>query len=391
MSSAVNLAILVTLQDLASGPLARLREQLESTSTKLIGMGMAGRLAGQSMMQAMAGPVAAFANLDDAITNLRVAMMDNLGQVPAAFEEIKRQTVELGNLLPGTTADFANAATALIENGVALETVVKGGLKAASYLAVVLKMPTQAAAEMVAKFRESFGLAEDELVKMADLTQRAKFAFGLSSEEIKYAAQYAGATLNMLKLTGAENARLMLAIQGYARQRGMEGSVFGTNFAQMINQIGQMSQKLERNSKVMREVNEELARYGIQMRFFDDKGQFVGLLGMVKELEKLRTLSPEVRLLVNNRLFGMEGGRVASLLTEMGVEGLQRNLAIMDKQGDLMQRIDEQVKSMRNTWEALTGSLENLAAAFVGPFLESMKPLINRINELTFLSHMVQM
>lgn len=363
--------------------LGKLQEKVKKVSDSFERAGRSMTANGMMIGGVLQYPIRAFADLDEASTNLRVALMDNLGAVPAQFAEINRQAVELGNKLPGTTADFVNAATALAENGTALEQITGGGLRAASYLSVILKQPARDAAEMTAKFRESFGLAEHELVKMADLTQRAKFAFGLNPDEIKYAAQYQGATLNALHLTGASNAKLMLAFQGYARQRGMEGSVFGTNFAQMLNQIGMLSDKLSRNSKPMKEVNAELKQYGINLQFFDGKGKFMGIENLMAQMSKLRVLTEQQRLHVNNRLFGMEGGRVASLSIDMGPEGLRKNLALMDKQASLMQRIDVVTKSAKNTWDAFTGTATNLAAALGGPMTEALYPLINRLNELT--------
>lgn len=392
MNSLVQIGIVLTAIDKMSGVIngatdkaatgfTKLQNKIQQVSAKLTEMGTKASVMGHGILSAMETPIKAFADLDDASTNLRVAMMDNLGQIPPQFAEINRQAIELGNVLPGTTADFVDSARALIENGTALETVVGGGLKAASYLGVILKLPQAGAAEMVAKFREAFGLAENELVKMADLTQRAKFAFGLGPEEIKYAAQYAGATLNNLKLTGIENTKMFLAMQGIARQKGMEGSVFGTNFSSMLNNIGQMEQKLGKNSKVMKEINADLRHAGISMQFFDSAGHFVGLEKMVGELEKLKVLTEQEKLNVMNKLFGSEGGRVASMLSEAGVSGLHKAMDTMARQADLMRRIEETNKSARNTWEALTGTIENFWAAMGGPMVTSLYPYIKAVND----------
>jgi len=367
--------------DKAAQGFTQLQAKITRASRAMTEMGTKASLMGHGILAGLETPINAFADLDEASTNLRVAMMDNFGRIPPQFAEINRQAIELGNVLPGTTADFVNSARALIENGTALETVVGGGLKAASYLGVILKLPQAGAAEMVAKFREAFGLAENELTKMADLTQRAKFAFGLNPEEIKYAAQYAGATLNNLKLTGIENTRMFLAMQGIARQKGMEGSVFGTNFASMLNNIGMMEQKLGRNSKIMREVNADLHHAGIRMQFFDKAGNFVGLEKMVAELEKLKVLSSQDKLNVMNKIFGMEGGRVASMLSDAGMGGLHSAMDTMARQADLMKRIEGANQSARNSWEALTGTVTNFWAAVGGPMVTSLYPYMKAVNE----------
>lgn len=392
MNNLLQIGIVLTAIDRMSGVIggatdkagqgfSRLQQRIHQCSQAMTEMGTKATALGQGLVSALKTPITAFADLDEASTQLRVAMMDNFGQIPPQFAEINRQAIELGNVLPGTTADFVNSARALIENGTALETIVGGGLKAASYLGVILKLPQAGAAEMVAKFREAFGLAEHELVKMADMTQRAKFAFGLGPEEIKYAAQYAGATLNNLKLVGIENTKMFLAMQGIARQKGMEGSVFGTNFASMLNNIGMMESKLHRNSKIMKEVNADLRHAGISLQFFDKAGKFVGLENMVAQLEKLKVLSAQDKLNVMNRLFGMEGGRVASMLSDAGVGGLHGALDTMARQADLMQRIEETNKSAKNIWEALTGTITNFWAAFGGPMVTALYPYMKAVND----------
>jgi TP901 family phage tail tape measure protein len=367
----------------AMGSLDAFGNKLDQLAEKSARFGRASMANGMIMMGLMKKPIEAANDLDDAMTNLRVAMMDNLGQIPSQFAEINKQAIELGNALPGTTADFANAATALLENGTALDTVVGGGLKAASYLSVVLKMNASDAAEMVAKFREAYGLSQNELTKMADLTQKAKFAFGLNPDDIKYAAAYSGSTLNQLGLTGVENAKKMLELQGYARQQSMSGSEFGTNFSQMLNQIGQLQTKLQRHSLPMRQTNEELARFGIHLQFFDKKGNFEGIDNLVAQMQKLRVLSQQERLFVTNRLFGMEGGRIAGQMIKMGTEGLQRQNDLLNHRADLEQMIAEASKSNRNTNERLGGTFSNLQAAFIQPAIDKLKPYEDKLNEIT--------
>nr|VFJ57016.1 MAG: phage tail tape measure protein, TP901 family, core region [Candidatus Kentron sp. FM]VFJ57057.1 MAG: phage tail tape measure protein, TP901 family, core region [Candidatus Kentron sp. FM]VFK11510.1 MAG: phage tail tape measure protein, TP901 family, core region [Candidatus Kentron sp. FM] len=105
----------------------------------------------------------AYSDLETASVNLKSALLDAAGVVPAEFAAIERQAVSLGNVLPGTTADFLGAARALSEQGVAMNTIMDGGLKAAAHLSVVLDLPARAAAEMTAKLREAYGLADNEL------------------------------------------------------------------------------------------------------------------------------------------------------------------------------------------------------------------------------------
>ena len=77
---------------------------------------------------------------------------------------------------------------------------------------------------------EARGLKESEFSQAADLTQRAYFAFGLKKEDMFESMKYSSANARILNLTGLENYKKLLAIEGAGAQIGLEGSQFGTNF-----------------------------------------------------------------------------------------------------------------------------------------------------------------
>lgn len=330
----------------------------------------------------MRSPLKAFEELDDAMNNLEVALTNSTGKVPAQFEQIKKQTIELGNLLPGTTADFVNVARALKEQGMGIDSIVGGALKSSAHLAVVMKMVPEQAGEMVAKLREAFQLSDDEFGKMADYTQRAKFGFGLRPDDLLLGAKYYGGKLNALGITGAENVRKIYALQGMAAQQGMDGSTFGTNFSMMLTRVGLLTERLHKNSKEMKAVNAELAKAGVKLEFFDKKGKFAGVDNMVAQLDKLKNFSQEKRLQILTRLFGEEGGRPADLISRNGIEGFRKALEAMDNEASLDRRIEIATKSFKNTIEALTGTITNALAAIGAPLAEMFMPVITRLNEI---------
>lgn len=345
-------------------------------------------MAAYGTARALGAPVGAFIRQDDALNSLQVAMMDKNGQVGGTYDALKRQAIELGNLLPGTTADFVGTARALMEQGVAVESVLGGGLKAASYLSVVLRMPTEEAGEMAAKLREAYKLSDDELTKMADSMQRAKFAFGMKPSDLMAASAYQAPMLNQLGISGIDNTNKMLAIQGMAAQVGLEGSSFGTNFSMMLSRLAKGPQMIEDAKKGMNGHAKGLMEdAGITFDFFDKKGNFAGLDHMVTELEKLKTikdkLGDKAAMEVAEAMFGAEAGRPAMILAEQGMAGFRAAQERMAQQASLQQRIERTTASSRNTIEALGGSLENLGAALAGPVVQALHPLINTLNTAT--------
>lgn len=342
-------------------------------------------VAAYGMGRMLAAPIGAHVRQDDALNALQVAMMDQNGKVGASYEALKKQAVELGNILPGTTADFVGTARALMEQGVAVESVLGGGLKAAANMSVVLRVPAEQAGEMAAKLREAYKLSDSELTKMADSMQRAKFAFGMKPSDLMAASSYQAPMLNQLGITGLGNTNKMLAIQGMAAQVGLEGSSFGTNFSMMLSRLSRGPEAIEGAKKGMKaEARKVLEKSGVKFDFFDKKGNFAGLDHMVKELEKLKTikekLGDKAAMDVAEAMFGAEAGRPAMIIAEQGMKGFQEAQKKMEDQASLDDRIKKTLESTRNTWDSLTGSVENFGAAAAGPAMLALHPLINQLN-----------
>ena len=207
-TSMMALGITIGLVDQFSGKAAGVLESVEkmgdkiravsavmaSTGASLTGFGLGAR-------NTIVGLASSFSTLEDASTRLKVAMMDSDGMT-AGFEELDALATSLGDRLPGATSDFQNAARALMEQGVAIQSVLGGGLEAAASLGVVMNMPAEAAAEMTAKLREAYKLSDSELPRMADSMQRAKFAFGVKPGDLLAANAYMAPMLNQLGISG---------------------------------------------------------------------------------------------------------------------------------------------------------------------------------------------
>lgn len=338
------------------------------------------------MSRMLGAPVGAWVQQDDAINKLRTSLMRFDGEVDPVFGKLRAQIIELGNKLPGTTADYANLATSMTSLGIPAKNLLGGALDAAANLRVVLDMTSESAGETVVKMREAYNLTDAELAKTADITQRAKFAFGMKPEDLRVAASYESAQLNVLGLGGAENLKKMLVMQGMANLKGLEGSSFGTNFAMMMQRFATGPEMMAKANKGMKgEAKEIVDSLGITFDFFDKAGKFKGLDAMFAEFEKFNQIKAKYGekgvSIVSNAMFGIEAARPAMILAEYGKSGFDAAMKRFNEQASLEQRISERLKTTKNTWEALTGSIANFGAAAAGPAVTALHPLINLLND----------
>ncbi|MDP0075625.1 phage tail tape measure protein [Glaesserella parasuis] len=287
---------------------------------------------------------------EESQNNLKIAMMKADGTF-GQFNEISKIAGDLGRDLPGTRKDFYNLAQALKKQGISDQVLLGGALKTSAELNVLLDMDQFAGGEFLAKFIESHGLKENELGSAADYLQRAMFAGGLSKEQMYESMKYYAPKLNSLGLTGADNTEKVLAIEALAGQRGLEGSTFGTGFNMMLTRMNKGPEMLRQAKKGMKaEAREMLDSVGIEFNFWDKKGKFKGIEGMLSEMEKFEKIRAKYGDkgvdLVANELFGIEGGRLADILAQKGKKGLEEMLTKMREQASLQERINQKTATL---------------------------------------------
>ena len=128
----------------------RAEQQLQSAremSAKLQSYGVRAMAGGAAAGAATLVPIRAYAEAEDAATQLEVAMMKAGGKVSANFERINALAMQLGNRLPGTTAEIQGMMTTLIKQGMSEEAILGGLGESAALLAVQIKLPFEVAAE----------------------------------------------------------------------------------------------------------------------------------------------------------------------------------------------------------------------------------------------------
>ena len=249
-----------------------------------------------------------------------------------------------------------------------------------------MNMGQEEGGTFTARMIEAHGLNPDDLNKAADMTQRAYFAFGLKKEDMGEAMKYYAPNVNALGLTGEANYRKLLAIQGMAARQGLEGSMFGTNFSMMLSKLGEGPKALEMAKKGMKgEARDVLKKAGVKFNFYNKDGTLKDIESIVKELEKFdvvrKKLGDEEALLAMRQMFGEQGGRVAKILAQQGVEGLTQALADMDEQADKTMRITEKTSTLSAAFEQLEGVATLLSGTIGETLRDSLLWLSNNLQD----------
>lgn len=369
------LKALITGVDKLSPALSRMQKNIrgfkrQAEEASKGGLALAGGLAAGLTVS-----LKAYADQENAATGLKVAMMQANGEVGNSFEKINKLAVGLGNQLPGTTADFQNMMQMLVRQGIPAENILGGVGKATAYLAVQLKKTPEAAAEFAAKMQDATGTASDDMMGLFDTIQKA-FYLGVDDTNMLSFFTKTSSVLKMINKDGLKAAQGLAPISVMMDQMGMQGESAGNALRKVI-QSGL-------DLKKVRATNKGLRKQRIRLDFTDGKGGFGGLDKMFSQLAKLRKLTDTDKTSVLKTLFGddAETLQVVNALIDKGKDGYDQIQQKMNKQASLNKRVEAQLGTLTNLWEAMTGTATNGLAAIGGAFSSDTKQIVTWLGDL---------
>ena len=366
------------------GEMAKNVQRITQSHDKMMGHSQALKSAGTQavvtggvMAAALSQPIKAYAEAEDAATQLKVSMMGAGGQVAKEFEQVNALATNLGNRLPGSTADFQNMMTALQRNGISAQSVLAGVGESAAYLAVSLKMPTEEAAVFAAKMKGALKATDGEMLAVMDSIQKG-FNLGVTPDAMLAGYSKLTPALGTLRMSGDAAAKSLAPLLVQATKMGMAGESAGNAFQKIIR----LSVGAANNSKGM----DAAKQYGVApLKFTDDNGNFAGLQHLYKEAAKLKGLNDEARNEVLSAYFGNdpETLQAMSVIIDGGIEGYNEVQAKMQAQADLQTRVNEQLNTLANLWDAAKGTATNMLAAAGEAMGGDLKALANKMSEVS--------
>lgn len=364
---------------------SRKQKQLNDASasyqkTKALQGDLAGKGAGMVATGAAIGaasaiPIIEFSKAETAATGLKVSMMGAGGVVRKEFAEINALATQLGNKLPGTTADFQDMMTTLIQQGMSPKAILGGLGEATAFLGVQMKLPFNEAAEFAAKLQDATGTAEKDMMSLMDVIQRSYY-LGVDKNNMLQSFTKMGSALPILRKKGLEAAKLLTPLTVMADQAGLAGEVAGNAYAKVF--------RLSMDKSKVSIANKMLEDMGVKLDFTDGKGEFAGLDNMFKQLEKIKGLSTEDRLPILSTIFGNDGDTlsVLNLMTDKGIAGYRETAAKMQAQASLQLRVNEQLNTLTNLWDAATGTFTNALVNVGEAVAPELKQLVNWLSEM---------
>lgn len=350
----LNVEVILGLVDRLSKPLQGLQRNLDRALNAAGNLALSGGAlsdTGQKILAPLQGAVAAFADAEDASTRFKLSMMTSTGAVLPAYHELNGLAQRLGDRLPGSTADFVGMMTMLRRQGMDATTILAGTGEAAANLAVMLQMPAAAAAEFSAKLQDATGTSAADMLALTDTIQRT-FNVGVDPGNMLDAFSALSPGMDAIKQKGLAGANAMAPLLAMLDQASLSGGAAGNALRKVFQGSFGGSEKSDK----------ALDRYNLD--FVDDAGEFRGLDNLFAQLAKLRKLSTEQRLGVMKDIWGDDSETLQALnvMVEKGAAGYAEMTSKLSDQADMNQRMIVLLGTLKNLWDAATGTVSNLAA-----------------------------
>jgi hypothetical protein len=318
-------------------------------------------------------PIKAFAEAEDASTTLKVSMMQSNGSVAKEYSEINALANKLGTQLPGTTAEFQLMMAKLVQQGISYKAILGGVGEASGYLAVQLKMPFEAAAEFAAKCRMQQDIRKGHAwINGYDPTCLLSWC-RFRQHATRFFQAIAG--MKTIKAEGLAGAKAMAPLLVMADQAAMAGESAGNAYSKIFASM----MKTNKIAKSLKKINP------LSMNFTNGKGEFGGLDQMFKQLEKLKGLSTEARLPILSDMFGDDAETIQALnlLIDKGKAGYEETMAKMNAQADLQKRVNEQLGTLKNLWDAASGTFTSAMVNFGAAIAPELKTTVTWLTNVT--------
>lgn len=323
-------------------------------------------------------PIKAFMDAESATTDLKVSMMDSTGQIGDGFAELTDLAGKMGKKLPGSISDFQKMFNVLIKENISAERILGGIGEAAGQTAIIMKMEFSDSAKFVAQLSDATQVASKDMMEFMDIVQRIHHT-GLDPEWIKQAFVGLSPGMKAIRMEGVKGIK---ALSPFLTMLGNSGMTEGGSAGNAMSKILSRSLDLDLPDKL-----DSLKKdYGIdiKMDFTDGKGEFGGVDNFFKQMDKLSTLNSQHRTKVIETLYGTDKENLTALniIIGKGKAGYDQTVAQMKVQASLQQRINAQLGTLANLWDAAKGTFTSAMVNVVEVFTPEIKSLVTNITDM---------
>jgi TP901 family phage tail tape measure protein len=274
------------------------------------------------------------------------AAIVGIERTDAAFQGLTQSARELGATTEFSATEAAQAMEELARAGFDVNQILKG-TPGTLALATVGNLDLAKAADIATNVLSQYGKEAGELGSVVDVLAKTTTTSNTNVTQLADAFNYLGPTAKALGISLEESA----AAVGVLANSGLKGSLatraLGTSLVNLTAPTTKAAREIEK----------------IGLSAFDSQGNFVGLAGLVEQLEGAYSgYTAEQRQASLATIFGAEAIQELNILLDKGSGGLRKYTDEIAKAGAQQGAFSQQIRETKlDTFE---GSLKLLASAW---------------------------
>lgn len=261
----------------------------------------------------------------------------------ADMDKLRAAALQAGKDTAFTATEAADAEGELVKAGVSVADVLNGGLKGALGLAAAGQLSLADAATISANAMNTFALKGSDVPHIADVLAAAANKSAADVQTLAYAMQQGGLVAAQTGLSFEDTSAVLAAFA----DRGLQGADAGTSLKTML-------EKLNAPTSQAAGLMDKLG-----LTTYDASGKFVGITTFAGELhDKLSGLTDAQRNQALATIFGSDAIRAASVLYNLGADGVKGYTQAVNDQGAAGRMAAEQMNNFSGDLKQLRGSID---------------------------------
>ncbi|MDX3746699.1 phage tail tape measure protein [Streptomyces sp. AK08-02] len=338
-------------------------------------MAKAGAIAGTALVTAFAVAAAAAAKFDKELSNVRAVT----GASAKEMGKLRAAALEAGKTTSFTATEAARAEAELARAGVTTADIIGGALKGSLALAASGQVDLTEAAVVSAQAMNTFGLAGKDVTHIADLLAAGANKSAADVHGLAMSLRMGGLLAHQTGLSIEDTVGTLAAFADHA----LIGSDAGTSLKVMLQRLVPQSKEAKGTMDA------------IGFSAYDASGKFVGLSELAGRMKtSFSKLTPEARNAAMATIFGADAVRSATILYELGSEGINKYVKSVNDQGAAGRMASIQTDNLIGDVERLRGAIEvaliESGSAANGTLRQMTKWITSLINAYNGLSPELQ-
>ncbi|MFJ8109994.1 phage tail tape measure protein [Streptomyces sp. NPDC096132] len=312
-----------------------MRRAADDTS-KMAGIGAK---VGTALVAAFAVAAAAAAKFDKELSNVRAVT----GASAKDMDKLRAAALEAGKTTSFTATEAARAEAELARAGISTADIVGGALKGSLALAAAGQVDLTEAAVTSAQAMNTFGLKGRDVTHIADLLAAGANKSAADVHGLAMSLRMGGLLAHQTGLSIEDTVGVLSAFADHA----LIGSDAGTSLKVMLQRLVPQSDEAK------------AAMDAIGFSAYDSQGKFVGLTELAARMKtSFSKLTPEARNSAMATIFGADAVRSATILYELGADGINKYVSAVDDQGAAQRMASVQTDNLVGDLERLRGAIE---------------------------------